>query len=64
MIKYGLDFRHTSKVYVISMRSTINVVLHTLKICFKVFQTVPKRKQNKEIRKVDLDRCHLAFALY
>jgi len=37
------------KVYVISTRSTVNMVLHHLKRCFEALQTISKRKQNKDI---------------
>ena len=39
------------------------MVLHHLKRCFEALQTISKCKQNKDIQKVDLDMCHLAFAL-
>ena len=35
-----------------------------MKRCFKVLQTISKRKQNKNLRKVDLNTCLLAFALH
>jgi len=63
MMKYRLNYRPTSKVYVISTRSTVNMVLHQLKRCFEALQTISKHKQNKDIQKVDLGMCHLAFAL-
>ena len=31
---------------------------------FEALETISKRKQNKIIRKVDRDTCHLAFALH
>ena len=39
------------------------MVLHQLKRCFEALQTISKRKQTKNIQKVDLDMCHLTFAL-
>ena len=39
------------------------MVLHQLKRCFEALQTISKHKQNKDIQKVDLGMCHLAFAL-
>ena len=62
MIKYGLNSRPTSKVYIISTRSTLIIVLHDFKRYFEALQTISKHKQNKDIQKVDLDTCHLAFA--
>jgi len=40
MMKYGLNYQPMSKVYVISTRSTLNMVLHDLKRCFEALQTI------------------------
>ena len=61
MIKYS---RPTSKVHVIWKRLTQNMVLHSLETCFEASNTILKCKQNKDIRKVNLGTCYLAFTLH
>ena len=60
MMKYSLNYQPMSKVYVISTRSTLIIVLHHFKRClkpYKQFQNVNKTKTSKRFWHVPSSLC-------